>query len=131
MLWRGSSDPKGFWWTSCTVERNSRSRFPPSCVTSVPSTRMLPAVGTRNPAIALPVVVLPEPDSPTRAWVVPRGISKERSSTATKGVRPPRPANSWRSPCTVTSGVSSVEERRGARSTTRRSEGASASRVRV
>ena len=45
---------------------------------------MLPAVGWLNMEIARPVVVLPEPEPPTRAWVEPRATSKEMSSTAVK-----------------------------------------------
>src|SRR5699024_12409162 len=62
----------------------------PICsVTSAPPARRLPGVGRRNPAIARPTVVLPEPDSPTRACVDPRGTSKEMPSTATNGSGPP------------------------------------------
>src|SRR5699024_6557714 len=43
--------------------------------------RSRPDCGARNPARALPVVVLPDPDSPTMPWVVPRPMVKLTSST--------------------------------------------------
>ena len=36
-------------------------------VTSLPFTRMLPAEGSRSPAIMRSVVVLPQPEGPSRA----------------------------------------------------------------
>ena len=57
--------------------------------TSTPSTRMRPEVGFWKPTMLRAVVVLPEPDSPTIAWVVPRGTLKEMSSTARKASRLP------------------------------------------
>ena len=61
---------------------------------SSPPKRMLPEVGVLNKEMARPVVVLPEPDSPTNAWVVPRATEKLMSSTAVKS--PKR----WLSPST-------------------------------
>src|SRR5699024_4007869 len=51
---------------------------------TTPSTVIEPAVGVLNKEIMRPVVVLPEPDSPTSAWVEPGRTSKETSCTAVK-----------------------------------------------
>ena len=45
--------------------------------------RMLPSVGSSSPATIRSVVVLPQPDGPSRAKNEPGGIVSERSSTAT------------------------------------------------
>ena len=68
--------------------RNSRSRTPSI---SVPSTRSDPSATGVRPAIARPIVVLPEPLSPTRPSTSPGAIVKLTRSTARKVGRPKRP----------------------------------------
>src|SRR5690606_21912282 len=58
----------------------------PSPVTSSPATSTRPASGRRKPAIIRSVVVLPQPDGPSRATSSPGAMSSRRSSTM---VRPP------------------------------------------
>src|SRR2546428_5177068 len=89
---RGSSDAYGSWKTAWTERRYARSPSRPSADTSRPSNRMLPAVGFSRPRMSLDVVVLPQPDSPTRPRVAPAGMSNETQSTArTRPVDQPRP----------------------------------------
>jgi hypothetical protein len=45
---------------------------------------MLPTVGSSSPAIIRKVVVLPQPEGPSKAKKDPFGIVSERSSTALK-----------------------------------------------
>ena len=56
---------------------------------SRPSNSTLPPVGSSSRVISRPVVVLPQPDSPTSDSVSPRSTSKSRPSTA-------RTAPTWR-----------------------------------
>ena len=49
---------------------------------SCPSNRMEPALGLWMPAIVLPIVVLPQPDSPTMPRISPRATESETPSTA-------------------------------------------------
>ena len=51
-------------------------------VTSSPPRWTRPAVGSSNPPIMRSVVVLPQPDGPSIAKKLPRGISRSSSSTA-------------------------------------------------
>ena len=87
--------------------RNWRSASPLSVVRSTPSTRMRPAVGFRKPTTQRTAVVLPDPDSPTMAWVVPRRTLNDTPSRARKALRrrrrPPGspasgPRRRWRNP---------------------------------
>jgi hypothetical protein len=50
--------------------------------TGSPEIMISPASGCSRPSSSRTVVVLPDPDSPTRAWVLPRLTLKETSSTA-------------------------------------------------
>jgi hypothetical protein len=50
--------------------------------TSMPSKLTVPPVGSTSLSTARPKVVLPQPDSPTRPMVDPRGTSKSTPSTA-------------------------------------------------
>ncbi len=54
--------------------------------TAAPSTTISPASGCSRPSSSRTVVVLPEPDSPTRAWVVPAATVNETSSTTVRDV---------------------------------------------
>ena len=49
---------------------------------SCPSNTIRPAVGSSSRVSSRPVVVLPQPDSPTRPSVCPAGTEKSTSSTA-------------------------------------------------
>src|SRR4029453_1023569 len=49
---------------------------------STPSSRIRPAVGCSNPATSRSVVVLPQPDGPSRAKNSPPGTSRSMPSTA-------------------------------------------------
>ena len=60
------------------LEPPGRARW----VTSVPSNRILPAVGSWSRATSQPNVVLPEPDSPIRPSASPGAIVRETPSTA-------------------------------------------------
>src|SRR4051812_30418973 len=46
---------------------------------------MLPVLGRSNPAISISIVVLPEPDGPSRGMNSPAGISRATPSTARCG----------------------------------------------
>ena len=52
-------------------------------VIALPPQRISPASGSTKPATAMRIVVLPEPDGPSRVRKVPRSTSSETSSTAT------------------------------------------------
>src|SRR5258705_8213810 len=56
---------------------------------------MVPDVGRSRPRIIFDVVVLPQPDSPTRPRVCPAPMSKEIPSTA-RTVAVERPSMPWR-----------------------------------
>ena len=71
MLCRGSSDEYGSWNTSCIVSRCRRSAGPRSEVMSLPSTTIVPLVGSMRRRISRARVDLPDPVSPTRPSVVP------------------------------------------------------------
>ncbi len=52
-------------------------------LTSLPSSTMLPPVGSTKPAIICSVVVLPQPDGPSSDMNSPRFTDRLRSCTAT------------------------------------------------
>ncbi len=67
-------------WMTYPMERR---RSAASCSrTSLPPTRMVPEVGSTIRSIIRRVVVLPQPEDPTRTVTPPSGISRERSWTA-------------------------------------------------
>lgn len=68
--------------------RNSRSLWP---TISWPSTLSDPPEACVSPAMARPIVVLPDPDSPTRPSTSPGRMSKLTPSTARNPGRPRRP----------------------------------------
>ena len=82
MLCRGSRLAIGSWKIICIRRRIRRRSSPSSVCTSMPSKLTLPPVGSTNRSIALPKVVLPHPDSPTRPIVEPRVTSRSTPSTA-------------------------------------------------
>ena len=69
---RGLSELMGSWKIICIFVRAWRRSRPDWVVTSVPSRTIRPAVGSMMRISALPVVDLPQPDSPTRPRVSPR-----------------------------------------------------------
>ena len=79
---RGSSEAYGSWnmiWKS----RRLRLRSPWfSLVTSFPSKRIAPEVGFSSATTSRPIVVLPQPDSPTRPNVSPSRTEKDTLETA-------------------------------------------------
>ena len=84
---RGFSDSNGSWKIICTRRRKRRrsslsvmtamSTISPSC-----SSIILPELASSSFTISLPVVLLPQPDSPTRPRVSPGAMSKLIPSTA-------------------------------------------------
>ncbi len=79
---RGSSDAIGSWNTTDMSRRISKRRFEVSEDTLVPSTETSPDIGFSRPRISISVVVLPQPDSPTRPRVSPSRTSNEMPATA-------------------------------------------------
>src|SRR6186997_1270061 len=79
---RGSRLAYGSWKIICIRLRRRRNSAPLNSVTSWPSKMMRPPVGGLSRMIARPVVLLPQPDSPTRPRVSPRSISNVTPSTA-------------------------------------------------
>ena len=69
--------------------RSGRSARTELWVMSRPSNSTRPPVGSSSRVISRPVVVLPQPDSPTSDSVSPRSTSKSSPSTA-------RTAPTWR-----------------------------------
>src|SRR5699024_2699598 len=68
-------------WNIIWISRFTPSFFPLPLNFS-PWKKISPSVMSFRPITAFPVVVLPEPDSPTRPYVVPLGIERLTPSTA-------------------------------------------------
>ena len=79
---RGLSELYGSWKMSFIFLRASVSACPLSEVKSSPSRATVPEVGSVRRRTHLPVVDLPQPDSPTMAKVSPRWTSNETPSSA-------------------------------------------------
>src|SRR5690348_7852358 len=79
---RGFRDAYGSWKITWMRRRIARSPRSSSAVRSTPSKRMRPLVGRSRCRMQRPVVVLPQPDSPTRPSVSPRRTVKLTPSTA-------------------------------------------------
>ena len=79
---RGFSELYGSWKMICICRRIARIWPVRACATSVPSNRISPAVGLYSRRMQRPVVVLPQPDSPTNPSVSPRRTVKVTPSTA-------------------------------------------------
>ena len=79
---RGLSELMGSWKIICMRVRAWRSALPRRLVTSVPSSSTTPLLGSMMRMSALPVVDLPQPDSPTRPSVSPSKMSKLTPATA-------------------------------------------------
>ena len=102
MIWptviRGLSELYGSWKMTCMRRRIPRSSASESFAMSRPSKITSPLVGASSRRMARPVVVLPQPDSPTSPSVSPRRIEKLTPSTAfTVAARPPKsPPPIWK-----------------------------------
>ncbi len=79
---RGLSELMGSWKIICMRVRALRSAPPFKVVTSVPSSEIVPLLGSIMRMSALPVVDLPQPDSPTSPSVSPSKMSKLTPATA-------------------------------------------------
>ncbi|GAV33936.1 hypothetical protein ROTAS13_01595 [Roseomonas sp. TAS13] len=79
---RGLRLAKGSWNTICIRRRSARSAVPEAVVTSWPSKRIVPALGSISRITSRAVVDLPQPDSPTSARVSPRFRRNPTPSTA-------------------------------------------------
>ena len=87
----GERDEYGSWKMICILVRSSLRAFLSRVLISLPSNMISPSVFSRSLNIVLPVVDLPQPDSPTSPIVVPFLMVKETSSTAlTCPVTPPK-----------------------------------------
>ena len=91
---RGFSDAYGSWKMICMSRASARRSSLPSAVTFVPSNQTSPDVGSIRRRMQRPVVLLPQPDSPTTPSVSPASMSKLMPSTACtlSTTRPSRPA---------------------------------------
>src|SRR5438105_13980261 len=79
---RGLRLAYGSWKTICIWRRILRTSASPRRVSSLPCRRTLPPVGLWSWRMARPVVLLPQPDSPTRPSVSPCLIANDTPSTA-------------------------------------------------
>jgi len=73
----GFSEANGSWNTACMLRRCWWSAATARVVSSTPSSRTLPPLGSTRRRIALPAVDLPLPLSPTRPSVSPWPICSE------------------------------------------------------
>jgi hypothetical protein len=87
----GLSEEYGSWKTTWMSRATLRRRAREMLLIGSPRKLMLPPVTGASPRIARPIVVFPDPDSPTRLSVSPAAISKETSSMTVLPVsrRPP------------------------------------------
>ena len=79
---RGLSDETGSWKMICISRLSARSSDVPIDLTSRPSNVISPDVGSMRRSSVRPVVVFPQPDSPTTPSVSPRATSNDTSFTA-------------------------------------------------
>ncbi|OLT31122.1 hypothetical protein BJF79_08990 [Actinomadura sp. CNU-125] len=79
---RGLSEDIGSWNTAWTARRYVSGVRRPRAVTSSPSKSIVPLVTSTSRSSARPMVLLPDPDSPTRPSVSPGRRSKLTASTA-------------------------------------------------
>src|SRR6478752_2438347 len=105
-LRRGLSDEIGSWKIICMRVRASRMSLPANWVSCLPSNRIEPLVGRGSCMIARPVVLFPQPLSPTSPSVSPRSTSKLIPVTALtfKPVRPTGNSTTRSSTRSITSG---------------------------
>ncbi len=79
---RGFRELKGSWKITWILRRMGRSSASVISVRSLPSKQMVPAVGFSSWRTHRPVVVFPDPDSPTNPTVSPLRMEKLMPSTA-------------------------------------------------
>ena len=79
---RGLSEAYGSWKMICMSRASARSSSLLARVTSLPSNQTSPEVGSIRRRMQRPVVLLPQPDSPTRPSVSPATRSKLTPLTA-------------------------------------------------
>ncbi len=79
---RGSSDAYESWNMYWMSRRSRRYSRPLDRARSLPPKRTAPLVGLSRPTSIRPIVVLPQPDSPTRPSVSPLRMSKDTPATA-------------------------------------------------
>src|SRR5260221_13280805 len=78
----GSSEEYGSWSISCRFWGSLRRSPPLRAEMSRPANRTLPEFGRSSATIILPIVVFPQPDSPTRPNVSPAFTVNDTSETA-------------------------------------------------
>ena len=88
----GFSDEYGSWKTTWMSVASLRRRLREMLLIVSPRKVMAPPVTGARPRMARPMVVLPEPDSPTRLRVSPAARSKE-TPLITRVCLPRRPGN--------------------------------------
>src|SRR5262245_50777177 len=93
---RGFSEENGSWNTIWTWRRYAFSCSRSRLLIDRPSKTMSPDVGSSSFMIIRPVVVLPQPDSPTRPTVSPLLMSKVMPSTARTAPPAPPPKSPLR-----------------------------------
>ncbi len=74
-------------WMTYPIDR--RSVLTGCLVMSAPSREIVPSLGSIIRLIMRRVVVLPQPEGPTRTVIARSGMSKDSWSTATRAVRVP------------------------------------------
>ena len=80
---RGFSDEYGSWKIICISRRSAFSRSPRTCEMSSPWNSIVPLVGSSSRMITRAVVLLPQPDSPTRPERLARPyVDSDTPSTA-------------------------------------------------
>ena len=109
-LRRGLSDEIGSWKIICIRVRASRIGSPAIAVSSLPSNITEPEVGRGSCMAARPVVLLPQPDSPTRPSVSPFSTSRLMPLTALT-LSPVRPTGNSTTRFSIRSSASPVLRR--------------------
>src|SRR6266700_468372 len=120
---RGFSDKYGSWKMIWRSWRIGRSAPPLRWVMSRPSKTIFPPVGSSSRTTARPVVVLPQPDSPTRPSVSPGATVKSTPSTA-RTTPPERNSLPRTGKCLASPSTRSSGSRGGLRSATAAPDGA-------
>ena len=82
IVWRGLSEPNGFWKTICTRGRKALRVVASAWATSTPSITSRPAVGGSIIVSTRAKVDLPQPDSPTMARVRPAATVNDTPASA-------------------------------------------------